>query len=102
MRQVFTFLQRGRSGLLHTAPVVFRHQGPGHRDFMNRIFGERHPDGITNAVFQQRADAHSRFHPAVFAIAGFGDAQVQRIGHAQFIHPRAQQPVGLNHHLRVG
>ena len=70
---------------------------------LRRIFRERNADGVAQAVAQQRADADGALDPAVFAFAGFGDAEVDRIipVRAEFIQSRDQQAIALDHHLGI-
>ena len=52
---------------------------------------------------KQRADADGALDAAVLAVARLGDAEVDRIIpiRAGLIKPRDEQPVGVDHHLRV-
>ena len=53
---------------------------------MHRILGERHPNGIANAIVQQRANADGRLDAAFLTIPRLGDAQMKGVVHTQFIH----------------
>src|SRR6202012_665514 len=66
------------------------------------VFRQGDADGVTDAIFQEGADADGRFDPPVFAISGFGDAEVQGVTGAEFFrHIADQQAVGLDHDQRV-
>ena len=72
-------------------------------DLVRRILGERNADRVAQAVAQQRADADGALDAAVLTVAGLGDAEVQRVipVRPQLGQARGQQPVALDHHLRV-
>src|SRR5581483_3486965 len=53
------------------------------RKLLDGVFGEGDADGVADALRQQRADAGRAFDARVLAVARLGDAQMQRIVHAQ-------------------
>ncbi len=73
------------------------------RDLIWRIFRERNPDGVAQAVAQQRADADGALDAAVLALAGFRHSQMNRIipARPQPVQARDQQAVTFNHHLGI-
>ncbi len=78
------------------------HKHASHGHFSFGFFCQAHPHGVAEAVLQEGADAQGGFDPAVFAVAGFRHAQMQREGHVFLGHAGDEQPVRLHHHLRVG
>jgi hypothetical protein len=66
-------------------------------DLLDRIGGQRDPDGVADAGPQHRADADRRLHRAGAQGAGLGDAQVQRA-----VDGLGQLLVGGHRHERVG
>ena len=50
-----------------------------HGNFVHAVFRERNADGVADAVGQQRADADGALDAAILAVAGFGDAEVNRV-----------------------
>ena len=70
---------------------------------MHAVFGERDANGVANAVVEQRANADGGLDAAVFAVAGLGHAEMDRVipVGAFFIQARDEQSIGLDHHLRV-
>ena len=82
------------------------HQSAGDWNFVFGVFGERDADRVADAIGKEAADADGAFDPAVLAVAGFGDAEMNRVvpatlGAIQFVEARDEQAVGLDHHLRV-
>ena len=71
---------------------------------MRGIFGQGYADRVAESIAQQGADADGGFDAAILAFAGLGDAEVNRIVpvRTQFIQPRDEQPVALDHHLGIG
>ena len=92
----------GRDGFVTVARGVSLHEHPSHRHFSFWFFGQAHPHRVAEAVLQEGADAQGGFDPAVFAVAGFRHAQMQRKGHVFLGHSGHKQTVRLHHHLRVG
>ena len=92
----------GRNVFEVLTPVVAFNQLSCDGHFSFGSFCERNPDGIAQAIFQQRPNAHSAFDATVFPISRFRHSQVQWIIHAFLVHVRYQQPIGLHHHLRIG
>lgn len=75
----------------------------GDWNFVDGVFGEGDADGIADAVGEEGADADDGFDAAVFAIASFGDAEVDGvvpIG-AFGIEASDEEAVGLDHDLWV-
>ena len=83
--------------------VERRSQRAGDGDLVDAVLGERDADGVADAVVQQRADADGALDAAVLAVAGLGDAEVDRVipVRAELVEPRDEQPVGVDHHLGV-
>ena len=80
------------------------HQGARHRDLMDAILGERDPDGITDPIGEERADADGALDPSILAIPGLGHAKMNRIvpvGPLR-IQTSHQQAIGGDHDLRIG
>ena len=84
-----------------SAIVIAIDQGAGHGDLEFRVFGERNPHGIAYTIFQECADAGGRFYATVFALACFGDTEVQGVVHVLLMHPHDECTVGLHHHLGI-
>ena len=59
-------------------------------DLLDWVGGQGYPDGIADAVRQQRADAHSGFHQAHPLSSRFGDPQMEGV-----IKPLGSQAVSL-------
>ena len=78
------------------------HQFAGNGYFRFGSFTQRYTDGVAQPVRQQGPDAKGRLDASVFAIAGFGHAEVQGEVHAFFLHHGSQQAHGLHHHHRIG
>ncbi len=102
----FSFVRRegGESGIEFTQyglmsfslrHIVYYFSGYG--DFRFGIFAQRHPDGIAQAVGEQRSDTYSRFHSPVFTITCFGHTQMQRKMDIFLIHSVYQQTNGFGH-----
>ncbi len=66
-------------------------------DLLDRVGGQRHPDGVADALGEQRAEAHRGLDRAGLDRPGLGDAQVQRV-----VAGFGQQAVGLDHRPGVG
>ncbi len=81
--------------------VVGRDQPLGDRHLGFRLLGERDAHGVAQAVVEQGADADGRLDAPILAQAGLGHAQVERVVEAFLVHARHQQPVGLDHDLRI-
>lgn len=47
-----------------------------HRNFALRILTQRHADGVSDAIAEQCADAHSALDASVLTLAGFGNAKM--------------------------
>ena len=77
------------------------HQQAGHGNLGLRRFGEGDADGVAQALGQQRPDADGTLDAPVFAFAGLGHAEVERVGHALLAHAVGEHAVGLHHDLRV-
>ena len=54
-------------------------EGAGDGDFVDAVLGERDADGVADAVGEERADADGALDAAVLAVAGLGDAEVERV-----------------------
>ena len=80
----------------------FLGEGPGDGDLVDAVLGKGDADGVAKAVHEERADADGGLDAAVLAIAGLGDAEVERVVHAFLVHAGDEQAVGLDHHLGVG
>src|SRR6266540_4753639 len=61
-------------------------------DLLDRRGGQRHPDGVADALGEQGADADRGLDDAVLGGAGLGDAEVQRV-----VAALGEQPVGGDH-----
>ena len=72
-------------------------------DFVDAVLGERDADGVADAVGQQRADADGALDAAVLAVAGLGDAEVERVIPVgpELEQARGEHAVGVDHHLGV-
>ena len=81
-----------------------RQQITAHFNLARGIFRERNADGVTQSIAQERADADGALDATIFAFAGFGDAEVDRIIPVRpfLFQARDEQPVTLDHHLGVG
>ena len=67
-------------------------------NFFLRGFGEGNADRVAQAIGQEGGNACGAFDPAVIAITGLGDAQVQGVLEALSIHAMGHQPIGRQHH----
>ena len=65
-------------------------------DLLDRRRRQRHPDGVADALGQQRAERDRGLDRALERRAGLGHAQVQRV-----VALLGQLPVGRDHHHRV-
>jgi hypothetical protein len=79
----------------------FGDEGLGDRDFVDAVFGEGDADGVAESVEEETADADGAFDAAVFAVARFGDAEVERVVHVFLRHALHEQAVGLDHDLGI-
>src|SRR5262249_34013023 len=72
-------------------------------DFAWRIFGERNPDGVTEAIAQKRANPDRALDWPILPFPGFSDAQVNGIIPVRpfLIEPSYEQPITTDHHLWV-
>ena len=70
---------------------------------MNAVLRQRNPNRIADPIGQQRADADRAFDAGVFAFAGLGHAEMNRIVpiRAFLAQARDQQPIGIDHHFRI-
>ena len=50
-----------------------------HGNFVRTIFSERHPDGVANSIRQQRPDSDRAFDARIFAFAGLGYSEMERV-----------------------
>ena len=73
------------------------HQFLRHRHLEFGVFAERHANGVAYALGKQCANAYSAFYAAILAIAGLGNAQVQREVHILGIHRLHQAAHGFHH-----
>ncbi len=74
----------------------------GNGNFGLGLFRQRHADGIADALGEQGSDAHGALDAPVFALAGLGNAQMERIVHVFAVHGFHQKAHRLHHHHRVG
>ena len=70
---------------------------------MDAVLGEGDADGVAQAVGEERADADGALDAAVLAVAGLGDAEVERVipVGAELEQAGGEQPVGIDHDLGV-
>ena len=70
---------------------------------MDAVLGERDADGVADAVGQERADADGALDAAVLAVAGLGDAEVERVVPvgAELEQAGGEHAVGVDHDLGV-
>ena len=73
----------------------------GHRYLSLGLLGERHADGVADAVGKEGSDAHGTLDAAVLALSGFGDAEVEGECHALAFHGFDEQAYALYHHHGV-
>src|SRR5690606_8810805 len=66
-------------------------------DLFHRIGGKGNADGVADALGQQHAQTHRRFHRARTQATGLGNAQMQRL-----LDLLGQQPVGTHSHEHIG
>lgn len=59
--------------MTHLGKVAARAQ------FVLRVLSKRNADGVAEAVHQQSSDSDSAFHPAILALPGLGNSEVQRV-----------------------
>ena len=78
------------------------HQFAGYGDFRLRSFAQGNPDGVTQAVCQQGADAQGRFDASVFSVSGFRYTEMQRESHTFLLHDGCQQAYCLYHDHCIG
>ena len=71
---------------------------------MDGVLGEGNPDGVADAVGEQGADADGALDAAVLAVAGLGDAEVDRVVPVRTLGGEAgdEQAVSLDHDLGIG
>ena len=74
------------------------HEFAGYGDLALRLLTQRDAHGITNALRQQGANAHSTLDTSILALTGFSDAEVQRIVHILLIHRLDEQAHSGHHH----
>lgn len=79
------------------------YEGCGDGDFMDGVFCEGDADGVSDAVCEEGADADGGFDTAVFAIASFGDAEVDGVVPIGAFGEEAgdEEAVGLDHDFWV-
>ena len=65
------------------------------------FLGERHADGIANAVGEQRPYAHGTLDTSVLAFARLGHSEMEWIVHILLVHLTDQQAHGAHHYHRV-
>jgi hypothetical protein len=58
-----------------------------HGNFVRTIFSERYADGVANSIRQQRPDSDRALDARIFAFAGLGYSEMQRVipVRAQFV-----------------
>ena len=76
-------------------------------DIVNQVAGnwylclwflaERYAYGVTNAIGKQRTYSHSTLYPAVFALTGFRNTEMEGIVHALRVHLTDKQTYGSYH-----
>ena len=66
-------------GCAYDEILITARQGLRHRNFLFRIFGERHANRVADAVLKKASDPGGGLDPSVFSVSGFGDAQMKRI-----------------------
>ena len=78
-------------------------EGARHGDLVDGGFGEADADGVADAVGAERADPDGALDPAVLAVAGFSDAEVDGIIPivTEFGETGDKKPVGLDHDLGI-
>ena len=69
----------------------------GHRDLALGLFTERYAQGVADTVGQESTDAGSALYASIFALTGFGDAEVQGIVHPLGLHGVAKQAHRTDH-----
>ena len=65
------------------------------------FLGERHSDGVANAVGKQCTNTHGTLDTSVLTLTGFGHSQMERIVHVLLVHLAHQQAHGAHHHNGV-
>ena len=72
-------------------------------DLVRRIFGERNANRVAEAVAEERADADRALNAAIFAFAGFGDTEMDRIipVRAELVQAGDEQSIAFNGDLWV-
>ena len=73
----------------------------GHGNLALRFLGERHADGVADALGEQGANADGTLDAAVLALACLCDTEVKRIVHILLIHRLDKQTYGGNHHHSI-
>jgi hypothetical protein len=73
----------------------------GDGNFVYGVFGQRNANGVAQTIHQQAADADGALDAPVFAVAGFGDSEVEGIVHRLLGHALHEQAVGLDHDLWI-
>ena len=70
---------------------------------MHAVLCQRDPDRVTDTVREQAPDSDGALDPAVLAISGFRDAEVNGIVPIRpfRVQPRDEQTVRFDHHLWI-
>ena len=55
-------------------------------DFGDWIFGKRNPNGIAEAIQEERANSNRAFNTGIFAVSCFSHSEVKWVIHAFLIH----------------
>ena len=79
----------------------FIRDGTGDGDFVDAVLGERHPDGIAESVEEEGTDADGALDSTVFAVTGFGHAEMERVVHVLLGHAFDEEAVGLDHDFGI-
>ena len=70
---------------------------------MDAVFGQRHPNRVSNPIVQKRPDADRALDPRVLPLARLGHPEMNRVIPivSFFTQSRHEQPIGVDHHLGV-
>ena len=74
----------------------------GHGYLSLGFLGERHADGVADAVGKKGSDAHGTLDAAVLALTRLGHSEVERVVHVFAVELCHEQSHRLDHHHGVG
>ena len=74
----------------------------GHGYLSLGLLGERHADGVADAVGKEGSDAHGTLDAAVLALTRLGHSEVERVVHVFAVELCHEQSHRLDHHHGVG